>query len=347
MRARLEQWLNEIWYEDRQPGPLLTFLERIYGALFALSSWFNKRRKAKDLVARPIIVVGNLNTGGAGKTPMVIKLCELARACGLSPAVVSRGYGRHSSLPLRVSAQSNAKDCGDEPYLIFNRTGVAVQVETNRERAVRELFNEDYDLVICDDGLQRMQLPRLVEICLVDQQRGFGNGRRLPAGPLREPVKRLESIDFVVEHLPAGDKEMIASGHSMRLRPGKLVGLHDGQSLSVLEAMSSENDVYAIAGISRPDRFFEMLEGLGIKSSNRPFPDHHRFRKSDFVEIPSGSMILMTEKDAVKCRRLPLLNAWYIPVEAMLSETLEKALIEKFQSWKRSPPLNRSRAKRS
>jgi tetraacyldisaccharide 4'-kinase len=345
MRSKIERRMNEIWYEGRQPGAFLQFLERIYGALFALSQTINKRRMAKDLVAKAIIVVGNINAGGAGKTPMVIKLCELARSCGLNPGIVSRGYGRQSSSPVRVNAQTNVRDSGDEPFLIFNRTRAAVQVETNREQAARELFNEDHDLVISDDGLQRTQLPRLLEICLVDQQRGIGNGRRLPAGPLREPVARLESIDFVVEHLPAGDKGMIASGHSMRLLPGNLVALHDSQSLTVTEAVSRENEVYAIAGISRPKRFFDMIKSLGIKSTNIAFPDHHRFRKSDFEEIPSGSMILMTEKDAVKCRNLPLTNAWYIPVEAVLSEALEKALLNKFQAWKRSPPSNRKRAK--
>ena len=336
MRKALEQSLNRIWYGDRRPGVILSSLERVYRALFFLNQLFNRFRRARDLQGKPIIVIGNLNAGGAGKTPLVIRLCELARSCGLNAGVISKGYGRRSKQALRISTDMDPRDTGDEPFLISRRCKVPVQVDSDRERAARELFEDELDLVISDDGLQRNQLPRWLEICVVDQQRGFGNGRQLPAGPLRESVSRLESVDFVIKHMSAGSNVMFAEGHCMRLKPGRLVKLHGGETLTFADANSHESEIHAIAGIARPDRFFEMLQHEGVQANCHPFKDHHRYRKSDFDSIPDGSMILMTEKDAVKCQKLPLLNAWYIPVEAVLSEALETALINKLDALKKS-----------
>jgi tetraacyldisaccharide 4'-kinase len=186
-----------------------------------------------------------------------------------------------------------------------------------------------------------------VEICLVDQLAGFGNGRRLPAGPLREPITRLETIDFLIEQLPAGNRKLIAEGYGMRLSPGDLTGLHDGNTISIADAIAREIDIHAVAGIARPERFFEMLQSLGINTQNHAFADHHRFRKSDFEHIPVGDMIVMTEKDAVKCRNLALFDAWYIPVEAVFSETLEKELMRKLNVLKRARRPRPGRGKRS
>lgn len=334
MRARLEQYFLQTWYGNRAPTVFLLLLERLYRALFALNKKYKLGRRARDLEGKPILIVGNLSAGGTGKTPMVLKLCELARTCGLNPGVVSRGYGRRTRGALRVTSGLNPKDTGDEPLLIATRGQVPVQVDSDRENAARELFRDKVDLVIADDGLQRHSLPRRLEICLVDRQRGFGNGHLLPAGPLREPVTRLETVDFVVEHLPPGAKTMQEQAYSMRLEPGSLLSLHGEGSRELAEIRNSDFEIHAVAGISNPDRFFKTLEQAGIKCIHHDFPDHHSYRRSDFDQIPAGSMIVMTEKDAVKCRSLPLNDAWYIPVTAVLSESLENDLIKAFQSIK-------------
>ncbi|MEO2176801.1 MAG: tetraacyldisaccharide 4'-kinase [bacterium] len=330
MRSKVEQTLNRIWYGDKKPGAFLGFLEHLYSFAFRLNRRVAGYREAKDLRDKPIIVVGNLTAGGAGKTPLVIKLCELGKANGLRVGVVSRGYGRRSTGAIRVSADTNPRDVGDEPFLISARCSVPVEVDVNRENAVRKLLSE-VDIIISDDGLQRRQLPRVLEVCVTDQQRGFGNGRLLPAGPLREPASRLESVDFVIEHQRRGRGSMMPDGHSMRLEPGKITELHGDRTISFEEIRSSDTKIHAFAGIARPERFFEMLEQAGIKCETRPFPDHHRYQNSDFSEVAAGQMILMTEKDAVKCRRLPLTNAWYIPVDAVLTERLENELVHKLK----------------
>jgi tetraacyldisaccharide 4'-kinase len=330
MRARLEKILNETWYGERKPGVVLSVLEKAYRALSALHRRFGESRSATELENKYIIVVGNLTAGGAGKTPLVIRLCELAVSCGLKPGVISRGYGRKSSGALMISEDMDPRDTGDEPYLISKRCGVPVAVDAQRERAAAALFESGVNLVISDDGLQRAQLPRTLEICVVDQQRGFGNGRLLPAGPLREAVTRLEDVDFVVEHLSAGGRPSLLEGNHMTLKQGQLVKLHGGETMA-LEDLQGKPGVHAVAGIANPPRFFGMLEQIGIVAEHHPFPDHHRYQINDFASIQAGDTIIMTEKDAVKCRSLPLFDAWYLPVEAILSEKLEEALIRELE----------------
>lgn len=336
MRQALQDFLNRTWYENRAPGFILSGLEHVYHSLSSLHRRWGRRRAASDLRHWPIVVVGNLTAGGAGKTPLVIRLCELAQACGLQAGVISRGYGRTSHAPLDVSGDTAPYDAGDEPLLIARRSGAPVRVDANRERAARELFRQKVDLVISDDGLQRTRLPRQLELCVIDSVRGFGNGRLLPAGPLREPVSRLESIDFVIEHLPAARHEAAAQGYYMYLEAGQLQHLHDDRTLTLEALLQSGKAIHAVAGISRPARFFEMLNRLGIQTINHPFPDHHHFQSADFKNIPADSIVLMTEKDAVKCRKLALFNAWVVPVDAVLSKPLELALTEAFSKFKRA-----------
>lgn len=325
MRARFEHRLNQTWYGDRRPGPLLLVLEQVYRGIAAVARRVNARRRARDLQGKAIIVVGNLTAGGAGKTPLVIRLCELAAAQGLRAGVASRGYGRDSREALWVEAASNPEQAGDEPVLIAARAGVPVRVDARRERAARALFARGVDLVISDDGLQHARLPRALEICVVDAARGFGNGRLLPAGPLREPATRLERVDYVVEQ-GGGAGELAAGRHRMRLEPGPFRSLQGDEELSASALEARERPVYAVAGMARPERFFDTLSALGIAATPVPFPDHHRFRLKDFEGIRGKGTIVMTEKDAVKCRRLGLDDAWSLPVSASLDVELEAAL---------------------
>lgn len=329
MRSAIESRLNRAWYGAGQPGWLLRALSFAYGVLSAGHRKLARLLRARDLDGKPIIVVGNLAAGGSGKTPLVIRLCELALECGLKPGVVSRGYGRSHKRPLRVSAQHSAAEAGDEPLLIARRCGVPVQVDANRERAARSLFDEGVDIVIADDGLQRLSLPRAVELCVVDGHRGLGNGRLLPAGPLREPASRLGSVDYVVRHggpQRADRLEEDPAEVGMSLEPGPARRLEGEETMGLDAVRDAETESHAVAGIADPERFFGMLSGLGIRPVCHPFPDHHRFSANDFDVIPEGAMILMTEKDAVKCAGLGLRNAWYVPVDAVLDERFEKAL---------------------
>lgn len=337
MRAAIENRLNRTWYGDKRPGWILGALEIIYRLVSGMQRRLARLARSRDLENRPIVVVGNLAAGGSGKTPVVIRLCELATECGLRPGVVSRGYGRTGSEPLRVTASYSASRTGDEPLLIARRCGVPVQVDANRERATRVLFNDGVDIVIADDGLQRASLPRLIEICVIDERRGIGNGRQLPAGPLRESPARLKTVDYVVHHgqpaIRAGSEGQSGRGPfavEMHLRPSQAIHLTDEQTIALDQLGQLDAKVHAVAGIADPERFFSMLAGMGIKVTQHPFPDHHHFNAADFDDIPEGDMILMTEKDAVKCIGLDLPNAWYLPVDAMLGDRFEAAIKARF-----------------
>ena len=334
MHAAIERSLNKTWYGTRPPGAVLAGLEKLYGYLSSRQRAHSLAQRAVDLEEKAIVVVGNLTAGGAGKTPLVLRLCELALECGLRPGVISRGYGRSTKGAVRVSAAHTAAEAGDEPVLIASRLGVAVMVDINREQAARSLFDDGVDMVISDDGLQRLSLPRVLEFCVVDEQRGFGNGHLLPAGPLREPVSRLDSVDFVVYHLSAGSPDPVGGADKcfMRLKADSLVALNGEHTMPLAEAADQSMEVHAVAGIAHPARFFETLSRNGIKSTNHPFPDHHPFKPSDFRHIPQGSMILMTEKDAVKCRNMHLENAWYAPVCALLHPSCEQRIRQRFHS---------------
>jgi tetraacyldisaccharide 4'-kinase len=276
----------------------------------------------------PLIVVGNITAGGSGKTPLVIRLCQIALDMNFRPGIATTGYGRQSRDTLVVQADSNARICGDEPVLLALRTGVPVVVAAHRLDAVKRLNTMDLDLVISDDGLQQADLDRAIEFCVVDGERGLGNAYLLPAGPLRESADRLRQVDHVVTNgewvgRPGGLKVNV-----MQLRARVVRSLDDATEYSAEQYRheNTGNEIHAIAGISNPERFFRMLKSLGIEAESHRFSDHHSFTREDFDSIRSGSAIIMTEKDAVKCRSLGLENAWYVPVDTCLSDEFEGIL---------------------
>jgi tetraacyldisaccharide 4'-kinase len=261
---------------------------------------------------RPVVVVGNITTGGTGKTPVVIALVEALEARGVRVGVVSRGYGaRSGKFPHVVDAASTADDCGDEPLLIHKRTGVPCVVDPSRVAATRELLARfSVELVISDDGLQHHALGRALEIALLDADLGIGNGFCLPAGPLREPAHRLDRVDFT---LYRGQRP----GHDRVIyHPDCLLNLVDGRRLPPASKELGD-DVYALAGIARPEQFSAILEGLGYHPRLVSFPDHHDFRPGD-LEGLAGKPIIMTEKDAVKCAAFAGQNAWCLRIRAEL-----------------------------
>jgi len=319
--------LHTIWYGDRQPGWLLSALESLYRA----ASWTRRRRGlarvCRDLERYPIMVVGNITAGGTGKTPLVIRLCELLRSAGLKPGVVSRGYGRRSRGQVIVTADSAASAAGDEPLLIARRCAVPVVVDTDREAAVRTVVGKDVNFVIADDGLQRWRLPRDIEICVMDAGHGFGNGRLLPAGPLREPLARLESVDYLVSNGGEPRQDTGRNAIPMRLEPRAFTAVGRDATLTT-EGMGAHvrgRTLHAVAGIAFPERFFDTLANLGFRVDERhAFADHHAFGAGDFDDMEG--VVVMTEKDAVKCAGLGLEDAWALPVQARLPEAWEREI---------------------
>jgi len=337
VRATLDNRLNRIWYEDNPPPWYLRLLTPIYRLFFAIDRQWKLSRRASDLDSRCIIVVGNLTVGGSGKTPLLIRLCQLFHQAGLSPAVVSRGYGRDDRKQRLVIAASNPGLVGDEPLLIARRCGVPVMVGPNRAQAARELFARGADLVISDDGLQHHALHRAIEICVIDGKRGFGNGRILPAGPLREDLARLRTVDHVV--INGGDPGSIPGGRAlegvewscMELHPGKVHSLNGKQNWRLSQFAGCK--VNAVAGIANPGRFFDLLRQASIEPVEVVFPDHHDFKVDDFRGLEKGLPIIMTEKDAVKCDGLTLENAWYLSVDAHLPIEWEQNIVRQARQF--------------
>lgn len=321
--SKVSDWVQEGWYKGSvwlkplRPLSLLVSFE----ARRRLQH-FQKRRQVPPV---PVLVVGNITVGGTGKTPLVIALVHAAQQRGLNVVVVSRGYGgKADQYPVIVQADSAALEVGDEPVLIARRTGMPVVLDPDRRNALDEAINRfNPDLVISDDGLQHYALPRSAEIVVVDGQRGLGNGRCLPEGPLREPATRLKDVDFVVS--TGGGW---SGAHPMIMRPGEIENLADGQSLDVRAFLAAHPHVHAIAGIGNPRRYFNLLNIVGLNIQPHIFPDHHAYQPSDLA-FSDGLPVLMTEKDAVKCAAFAEPHWWFLPVEAELPEGLLDQMLDR------------------
>lgn len=272
----------------------------------------------------PVVVVGNLTAGGNGKTPVVIWLVEQLQRQGIRVGVVSRGYGgKAESYPLLLDANSTTAQAGDEPVLIFQRTGAPVAVSPVRVDAVKSLLAaHDLQLIVTDDGLQHYRLARDKEIVVIDGVRRFGNGWWLPAGPMRERASRLSSVDARI----VNGGEAQAGEIPMTLRPGEAVNLltHERRQVSDLQ------NVVAMAGIGHPPRFFATLNECGLQPVRTvALADHKALTEADVQAlVEPGQQLIMTEKDAVKCRRFAQENWWYLPVDAVLSGDRAQTLLQ-------------------
>lgn len=275
-------------------------------------------------VAAPVIVVGNISVGGTGKTPLVIWIANMLIARGLRPGIVSRGYGgRADKWPQQVRPDSDPFMVGDEPVLLAAATGCPVAADPDRLRAAESLLAHfDCDVILSDDGLQHLRLGRDVEIAVVDGVRRHGNGRCLPAGPLREPVSRLRSVDLVVAN--GGG---LAGEYSMQMHVGEAENLTRADLRRPLAAFAA-GPVHAVCGIGAPERFFAALERAGLSLIRHRFPDHHRFGPGD-ITFDDEHPVLMTEKDAVKCRRFAAARHWAVPVRAQLPDGFAAGLLSR------------------
>ncbi len=269
----------------------------------------------------PVVAIGNLTVGGSGKTPLAIHVAELLKARGWSPAIVSRGYGGTVRAPRAVSLASDPAEVGDEPVLMARRAGCPVWVGADRAAVAERLRAEhpECDVIVLDDGLQHYRLRRDLEIAVVDA-RAFGNGFMLPAGPLREPRTRLWSVDAVVAH--GTDK---VKGYAMRLEGDEAHRATDARDRRRLQSFAGAR-VHAVAGIGDPNRFFLQLTKAGMTVVPHPFPDHHPFRAED-LEFGDDAPVLMTEKDAVKCKRFAKPQHWVLPVRAVPEAAFDNWLL--------------------
>lgn len=272
----------------------------------------------------PVVVVGNITVGGAGKTPLVLALAEALTARGWHPGIVSRGYGGSAREARAVKIGDDPAVVGDEP-LLYAAAGYPIWIGADRAAAGRGVINAHAacDVLLSDDGLQHYRLARTVEIAVVDAARGFGNGLMLPAGPLREPVARLSDVDAVVR-LVASDAPPPASANgretAMTHGPQPWRNVRDDGRVADPDAWR-EREVHAVAGIGHPQRFFAMVQSLGIAAIEHAFPDHHRFTPGDLA-FPGAAAVLMTQKDAVKCVGIADDRCWYLPLKATIDPAL-------------------------
>jgi len=270
----------------------------------------------------PVVVVGNITVGGSGKTPLAAALARALAERGWHPGIVSRGHGRadEGGPPRLVAPDADPSTVGDEPVLLA-RTGVPVAVGRDRVAAARALLaaHPACNVLVADDGLQHYRLARDFEIVVVDANRGVGNGWQLPAGPLREPVRRIDEADAIVA-LGTPAPSFAPNAWRMTLEGDTFVRVNDRSQTQPAAAFAGAG-VHALAGIGNPDRFFAQLRSLGIAAVEHAFPDHHRFVPDD-LGLPGAHAILMTEKDAVKCEAFADARCWYLPVRARVDPAL-------------------------
>lgn len=317
--------IARIWSGQSPLWLLLLPLSWLYGLVSGLIRLSYKLGLKKAWRAPvPVVVVGNLTAGGNGKTPVVIWLVEQLQQQGIRVGVVSRGYGgKAETYPLLLDAQTTTAQAGDEPVLIFQRTGAPVAVSPVRSDAVKALLAaHPVQLIITDDGLQHYRLARDKEIVVVDGVRRFGNGWWLPAGPMRERASRLKSVDAIVTN----GGEALAGEIPMRLQPGLAVNLLTGER----RALTELHDVVAMAGIGHPPRFFTTLKNSGLHPVKTvALADHQALTLADIEALTTpGQTLIMTEKDAVKCRAFAKTNWWYLPVDAELSGERAQRLLQ-------------------
>lgn len=334
----MKRWLTRRWYSS-QPAP---WFLRPLAALFGFVAGLRRRRQQAKQQRLPlsVIVVGNIAVGGTGKTPFVIWLVQRLREWGWKPGVVSRGYGGQSgNWPQRVTAESDPRQVGDEPVLIAGRAACPIAVGPDRVAAARLLIaSGEVDIIVSDDGLQHYLLARDLEIAVVDASRKLGNGRLLPAGPLREPPERLQELGLVVVN-GRGWTAPVKRQVSMRLFSIEVCALNGNAARPISEFAGQT--VHAVAGIGNPARFFSMLSQHDIRLVMHPFPDHHPFTPGD-LEFGDDLPVLMTEKDAVKCRAFAAAQHWVVPVDAGISAAdtaVVQELVERLGNKKPDPSL--------
>ncbi len=311
------------WYGGIQWTRLL------WPVMWLLSLVVNSKRQKfieseKIKTSKPVVVVGNITVGGTGKTPLVQALVVHLQSLGLRPGIISRGYGATvTSFPYLITASDSSALVGDEPFMLFHSLNVPVVIDPKRKHALDFICKMDVDVILSDDGMQHYDLPRDIEVCVLDGTRGIGNGCLLPVGPLREPVARLKSVDFVLYSGKSGQTD------NFDFKPMAWVNVRTGEKLSLTE-LSIHKDAVAIAGIGNPQKFATTLSLIGINCPLKPFPDHYAYEERDFKAIPG--QVLMTEKDAVKIMPFAHEDMWYLQIQAQLHSVFVEQFTKKLKA---------------
>lgn len=317
--SRLETYVEKRWYG--RPG-LLLLLSPLEWVFSSISQRRKRRLQASAYKsAVPLVVVGNISVGGTGKTPTIISLVKYLQARGMTPGIVSRGYGRINKSQLLVTGNSVYQDVGDEPMVIYAATRCSIAVGLDRTKCIETLISQGCDLVLADDGLQHYEMARDKEIIVIDGERLFGNGHLLPVGPLRESPIRLDEADWVLINMQEGKDaapllSSIPSAYIMSVQPSGITRISSGEQYR-LDFLSTLGVVAAVVGLGNPNKFFHSLDVLGVKYEKYIFPDHHQYTLEDFISIGNRT-ILMTEKDAVKCKDYVGSNAFFLNIEMQL-----------------------------
>lgn len=320
------RWIHRVWYQGAASGAVLLPLSGIYWLLLKIRGILFRYGLLRTYKASvPLIVVGNITAGGTGKTPVVIWLVEQLRNKGFTPGIVSRGYGgSKSGTSMRVDADSDAAVVGDEPVLLARRGECPVAVDSDRVRAATMLVDDGVDVIVADDGLQHLRLRCDYEICVIDGERGLGNKRLLPAGPLRESQDRLDSVDQVLVNgatqLPNAIAFELLAYDASRIN-GSLVRPLPG---------FKDTTVHAIAAIGNPKRFFDMLRSHGIQVIEHELPDHAVLTRAD-LQFGDDFEVFMTEKDAVKLGRSLSDRYWFVPVDVHMDSAESTKLVARIE----------------
>lgn len=333
LRSKIERFLNRSWYSNRSWTTVLAPLSWVYGVLV-------KRRRNRYLQGKllswrspvPVCVVGNLTLGGTGKTPLVVWLARWLYMRNLRVGIVSRGYGGSADYPLEVLPDTSFRLAGDEAVLLARRTKCPVVVDPDRAKAVQKLIElHDVDVVLSDDGLQHYGMDRSFEVAVLDGARKIGNGRLLPSGPLREPVCRLKTVDWLVANSCKTD--LLEDESVMEYQVAAIINVVDGTRLSIEEFQDRfGTNVNAVAGIGNPTRFEHTLLNANFTVDLTVYPDHHVFADSDFPNSSDG-VIVVTEKDAQKICEVTTVapRTWYVEIEVQFEEEIDDFLTEKLR----------------
>lgn len=336
MKKTLSRYLLDIWYKDHFIGAALLPFGFLYADFVKFHKWLYKIKYYKsEALPVPVVIIGNITVGGTGKTPLCISLANLLQSKGYRVGIISRGYGGEKTAVKMVLPSSKPAEVGDEALLIAAQTNCPMAVGVNRVEAGKFLLKHaPCDVILSDDGLQHYALKRDIEIAVIDGERRFGNGICLPAGPLREPIERLNSVDFVITNGKTAEGNAWHEWE-MQLNGDVAINLATGETKALREFQNLP--CHAIAGIGNPERFFNQLENAGIlQRVDHSFPDHHVFSEKEITF--KNEMVLMTEKDAVKCKPFATQNHWAVPVLAKLSVEFE----EKFLALLESKPFKRA-----
>ena len=335
-------FLEKAWYGKAGWLILLWPLSLLFRLLVAVRRKLQEIKTAPDHHKVPLIVIGNISAGGTGKTPLLITLANQLKQKGFKPGIISRGYGGVGAVyPLSVDENSEVNEAGDEAVLMAEKTGCPVVVAPDRNLALQELLkNKAIDVVLSDDGLQHYKMFRDIEIVVVDGQRLFGNGFCFPAGPLREPVSRLQEADHIIVNQVAENEDAIRAiaalnnASTMKLEPRHLINLCSGEKRLYEGApFNMGNRLQAVSALGNPQRFYDLLQRLPYQLETFTFPDHHRFTADDLEArgIDEHQPVVMTEKDAVKCRSFAQANYWYLTVDVRLDEKFIETLVDQIR----------------